>query len=78
MKTVVSIPDLIFEAADQLASRLRISRSELYATALREFLDRRRGQGVTEALNRTYGQRDSALDAGLARLQWASLPEDDW
>jgi metal-responsive CopG/Arc/MetJ family transcriptional regulator len=78
VKTAVSIPDSVFEAADQLASRLKMSRSELYATALRELLDRRRGEGVTDALNRVYGQRESALDAGLARLQSASLPEDDW
>jgi metal-responsive CopG/Arc/MetJ family transcriptional regulator len=34
MKTAVSIPDPLFEAADNLAGRLGISRSELYARAL--------------------------------------------
>ena len=37
MKTAVSIPDDVFEQADRLAGELRVSRSELYATALRSY-----------------------------------------
>ena len=40
MKTAISIPDPVFEAADQLAARIGMSRSELYATAVAEFMDR--------------------------------------
>lgn len=38
MKTAVSIPDSLFEAADRLARRRRVSRSALYAEALRLLL----------------------------------------
>ena len=40
MKTAVSIPDDVFEDAERLASRLRTSRSQLYARALAEFVAR--------------------------------------
>jgi len=38
MKIAISIPDPIFQAAEGLAHRLGISRSELYAEALAEYM----------------------------------------
>ena len=71
MKTAVSLPDPVFEAAEQLARRLKVSRSQLYAEAIRRFIDEHRGRGVTELLNQVYGPdvEDSGLDPLLARLQ---------
>ena len=37
MKTAVTIPDPVFKAAEKLAKRLGVSRSELYARAVAEF-----------------------------------------
>ncbi|MEQ9238858.1 MAG: hypothetical protein RIG66_32775 [Coleofasciculus sp. E2-BRE-01] len=37
MKTAVSIPDPIFEAAEAMSKRLGLSRSELYARALQAY-----------------------------------------
>jgi antitoxin MazE6 len=78
MKTAISIPDRIFDAAERLAKRLGISRSELYARAVARFVDEHRGDKVTEALDRMYAQLDSSLDPGLARLQSTSLSDDEW
>ncbi len=71
MKTAVSLPDQVFEAAEHLAKRLRVSRSRLYADAIRNFVAEHRGRGVTELLNEVYGSspQDSALDAALRELQ---------
>ncbi|MBW2720031.1 MAG: ribbon-helix-helix protein, CopG family [Deltaproteobacteria bacterium] len=38
MKTAVSVPNEVFERAERLAKRLKVSRSELYSRALREYL----------------------------------------
>jgi metal-responsive CopG/Arc/MetJ family transcriptional regulator len=54
MKTAISIPDPVFKAADSLAKRLGVSRSELYSKAINEFLSKHRDQGVTEILNGVY------------------------
>lgn len=78
MKTAISIPDPVFEAADELAAHLGISRSELYHRALAEYLREYASQNVTEALDRIYSKEPSALHPGWAHLQQASLPEDDW
>ena len=76
MKTAVSIPDPIFEAADRLARRRRISRSELYAEALAQLLDADESARVTERLDDLYGERPSALGAGLAAAQSLAIDED--
>lgn len=78
MKTAVSIPDPVFDAAEELARRLGVSRSELYARALADFLEKRLDRRVTERLDEVYAHEESRLDPGLARLQTASLPRDEW
>jgi len=78
MKTAVSLPTPLFEAADELAKRLGISRSELYAVAITEYLRVHHREAVTEALNRVYEQEHSGLDPVVAAIQSASLGEDDW
>jgi metal-responsive CopG/Arc/MetJ family transcriptional regulator len=78
MKTAISLPDPLFEAADQLAKRLHVSRSELYATAIGEYLRLHRDQGITETLDRIYKDEDSSLDPVWVALQAAVLPKDDW
>jgi len=49
MKTAVSVPDELFRQAEAEAKKLRISRSKLYASALSEFLDRKRSKSITRA-----------------------------
>ena len=80
MKTAISIPDDVFEGAERTASALGLSRSELYATAVREFVERYRSADVTERLDRIYGEDDSLsrLDERLRTLQAYSLGRDDW
>ena len=80
MKTTISIPDEDFDAAEQVAEELGLSRSELYANAVREFVARRRRQDVTDRLDELYGDRavSSRLDPVLAKLQSLSLPKEDW
>ena len=78
MKTAISIPDGIFQRAERLAKRLQVSRSELYRTALREYVDEHAAEDVTERLNEVYEAEESHLEAGLARIQAASVPAEDW
>jgi metal-responsive CopG/Arc/MetJ family transcriptional regulator len=80
MKTAISVPDKIFEAADRMATQLGTSRSELYEKALSEYLEKHKSQGVTERLNQIYseGAQDSELDSALNTLQIKSLPREDW
>lgn len=80
VKTAISIPDPVFEAAERLAKRLGKSRSELYTTAICEYLDEHREEGVTERLNEIYGEKpeESAVDEVLMELQLRSAGKEDW
>ncbi|WIY81850.1 hypothetical protein [Propionimicrobium sp. PCR01-08-3] len=51
MKTAVSVPDEVFREADEVAARLGWSRSQLYARAVGEFLERQGDDPVTSALD---------------------------
>jgi metal-responsive CopG/Arc/MetJ family transcriptional regulator len=78
MKTAISIPDPIFEAAEELAKKMGISRSELYAKAVGDFVQIRQGTEITAALDRIYAEEPSELDPVLAKLQFSALRSDDW
>jgi metal-responsive CopG/Arc/MetJ family transcriptional regulator len=78
MKTAVSMPDDLFRRAEATARRLRVSRSELYAKALAEFLKRQDGNTITERLNDVYSRHPAKMDSGLHRAQLKSLEKEDW
>lgn len=78
MKTAISLPDPLFEAVEELAKGLRMSRSELYARALEAFLRSHQKAAITERLNRIYKDQRSELDSAVAAIQLASLPRDEW
>ena len=78
MKTAISIPDKVFRSADALAKRLGISRSELYATAITEFLSKNQSRQVTARLDAVYAEEDSSLSLNLVQLQTRSLGHEEW
>ena len=74
MKTAVSIPNDVFKNAEQLARRLKTSRSALYARALVEFIARHDVDQVTELMNAALeevgaNEAEFAIDASTRRLQ---------
>jgi len=78
MKTAISIPDNIFRSADSFAKRHGISRSELYATAVAEFLSRHRSKQVTARLDSVYEEVDSTLESELVNTQSRSIQHENW
>ena len=80
MKTAISIRDEVFEAAERTARDLGMSRSELYATAVKEFVARHRSLCVTERLDAVYGKDGarSSLDEVLGEMQRLSLGDESW
>ena len=54
MKTAVSIDDGLLREADEMARQLGVSRSRLFALAVRDFLQQRRQQNILRQLNEVY------------------------
>ena len=80
MKTAVSLPDALFEAAERLARRLRVSRSQLFQRALSSYLRAHQDESVTEALNAVHSGHGNGgrLDPVLDKLQAASIQSKEW
>ena len=78
MKIAISVPDEVFDSADELARELGISRSELYSTAVAEYLAKHRSEDVTARVNEVYGDEPSGLQAKLRRAQAKSIGPSEW
>ena len=78
MKTAISIPDPIFQAAEGLADRLGMSRSQLYAKAIEEYMESHKNQNVTELLDAIYDEESPLLDKELHSMQSKSIPKEKW
>jgi metal-responsive CopG/Arc/MetJ family transcriptional regulator len=79
MKTVVSIPDPVFQAGERLAQRLGISRSQLYSKALCEYVTRHdKDDEITRRLNEVYAKESSEPDPVISKIAAQSLPKESW
>ena len=77
MKTAISIPDPVFQAAESLAQRLGISRSQLYSKAILEFTASHKNVNITKKLNSIYSN-ENEFDDELHSMQLKSLPREEW
>ncbi len=75
MKTAISIPTPLFQAAEKRARKLGMSRSQLYAQALEKLLDQDPDDDVTRALEAVYSKEKSAVDRDLAAAQRRATAE---
>ncbi len=78
MKTSISIPDDLFESADALAEQMGMSRSELYAIAVEEYVAKHRATKVTDRLNEVYATERSSLPESVTRAQARSVRSAEW
>ena len=80
MKTAISVPDETFHRASKRAAELGMSRSEFFARAAQQYLDRLDATSLTEQIDRALamaGDDDSsgaAVQAGRRRLE----QENEW
>lgn len=78
VKTAVSLPDKLFRQAETAARKLKVSRSQLYANAIEEYLKRRKDDEITAKLNEILAHESSELDPGLERAQWEAIGVERW
>lgn len=78
MKIAISVPDPVFEAAEDLASRLGKSRSQLYAEAVAEYVGQRSSDGIRRKLDEVYGRQPAGVEKALAATQLRVLTDEAW
>ncbi len=67
MKTAVSIPDDIFKEIEKFAKEHRYSRSEVFAVAAREFLEKFKSKQILDTLNELYPDIETREDTALRK-----------
>jgi metal-responsive CopG/Arc/MetJ family transcriptional regulator len=67
IKTAISLRQTLFREADAMARRMGMPRSQLFAKALQEFIERHRNRQLLERINRAY---DDFPDAAEREVQF--------
>jgi predicted DNA-binding protein len=78
MKTAISVPDETFNHAENLAKRLKMSRSELYVKALEHYLKLHDDEALTENFNKVYENMDSRIDPALRSAARKTFERNEW
>lgn len=76
MKTAISIPDDVFEKAERLAKKRKVSRSQLYTAALVRLLEADPKDDVTRAYDSAFD--DNRSDSFVDTTARATLLGVDW
>lgn len=67
MKTAISIPDDLFKTVEELAAELHLSRSQVFADAVRDYINRRRNKIILEAINKVYSDTETEQETELRK-----------
>ena len=78
MRTAVSIPDEVFEAAEGLARRTKKSRSQLFSDAVKEYVARHAPEAVTDAMDRVCAELGNSKDEFVAAAAHRVLERSEW
>jgi metal-responsive CopG/Arc/MetJ family transcriptional regulator len=78
MKTAISLPDNLFAAADAFAQQRDMTRSELYAKALSEYLQRHPTDNVTKKINAALKKIEGSSDESMREYGLESLRKLPW
>jgi len=78
MKTAVSVPNEVYAQAEELARRTGRTRSEIYSTALRDYLAHHQAVPVTAAMDQALAEIDSAPDPFLDAAARETAARAEW
>ena len=81
METEISIGDILFEKANELASELGLSSSRFFALAVQQFIERYENQRMSDAIKAAYSDAPDEVESNLLqrqRVKQRKMVEDEW
>ena len=69
MKSEITIPNSIYQAAEKLAKELGISLSELYVAALTAYLSEHKKKNIAEKTDAVYVTEPSSIEPEMVEMQ---------
>lgn len=73
VKTAISMPEGLFKELEAAAEEMQLSRSKVFALAVKEFLRERENRRMLEQLNRVYGVEPDEEERNLAKAMKSRL-----
>ncbi len=67
VKTAISIQKSLFEQAEKVARKMRVSRSRLFALALEDYLGREQNRELLTKINAAYADEPDSTEQTLRR-----------
>ena len=67
IKTAISVQKSLFEQAENLARKMKVSRSKLFALALEDYIDRQQNQDLLAQINAAYAEEPDPAEQTLRR-----------
>ena len=78
MKTAISIPDLVFNKAEQYSKINGLSRSELFTIAIKQYVEANKLNDITEKLNSIYSKEPNGVEKEISNMQTTSVFTEQW
>jgi metal-responsive CopG/Arc/MetJ family transcriptional regulator len=81
VKTAISIQKPLFDEAEALAQELKVSRSGLFAMAVKEFIHRHKNHKLLQSINAAYADIDDTEEESLSsqrRSKHYNMVKDLW
>ena len=81
IKTAISIDEQLFQGVENLASEMQVSRSQVFALAVEEYLRRHQNQKLLQAINEAHADGPDEAEIELRRAWRRSqrrLVEGEW
>ncbi|MGA2958639.1 MAG: hypothetical protein ABSF48_23290 [Thermodesulfobacteriota bacterium] len=81
IKTAISIQKSLFEKAEDLAKRMKVPRSRIYALALQDYFRRRENKILLAQINAAHADEPQAVEKNLrqkSKRTHRRLVEGEW
>ena len=82
VKTAISLEENLFHEVNKLAAELHVSRSKLFALAVKDYLKKQESKKILAQLNDAYGDSSSKEEGEISRAmlkkQHRILGQESW
>lgn len=81
IKTAISIQKSLFEKAEDLAKKMKVPRSRIYALALQDYFHRRENKNLLAQINAAHADEPEASEKNLrqkSKRTHRRLVEGEW
>ena len=82
VKTAISLEENLFDQVNQLASDLHVSRSKLFALAVKDYLKKQESKKLLAQLNAAYSdsqsEEEKAISKAMHKKQRKIVEQESW